>query len=275
MVVRHRSAALSRGRTLTPEGPGSCATPHGFPAARRASHSAGAKLAITTPTVASGIPPAPGVWLLWRRVDGRREHLRRKLLGYEQIMGDSGLSEEERGSRLEREVPSESTWGDLLHIRERIELVSLEQAPEVTDPAVLTSVGLPCATAAGLLSTWFDRPHWRSNGGRAVHGAWGTTPETTKGTPLSRPFGLCPRQDANLRHPPQEFDHRLSPPRRRRGDRDVAGCFCLVSSVIVDVRFGRRTGNLGVQHGSRCVSFAPSDMPHDDPDDSKHTDDNE
>ncbi|MFE1432775.1 hypothetical protein ACFW5G_10265 [Streptomyces griseoaurantiacus] len=114
------------------------------------------KLAITILTVASGVLPALGVWLLWRRVDGRREYLRRKLLRYEQIMGDAGLSEEERRSRLEREAPSESTGGDLLHIRERIELVSLEQAPEVTTPAVLASVGLLCATVAGLLSTWFD-----------------------------------------------------------------------------------------------------------------------
>ncbi|MFD5254717.1 hypothetical protein ACFWM5_17985 [Streptomyces bobili] len=114
------------------------------------------KLAITILTVASGALPALGVWLLWRRVDSRRDHLRRKLCRYEQIIGDAGLSDEERRSRLEREVPSESTWGDLLHVRERIELVSLEQAPEITAPAVLASVGLICATAAGLLSTWFD-----------------------------------------------------------------------------------------------------------------------
>ncbi|MEU7100380.1 hypothetical protein AB0A66_18915 [Streptomyces longwoodensis] len=114
------------------------------------------KLAITILTVASGVLPALGVWLLWRRVDGRREYLRRKLRKYEQIMGDTSLSEEERRSRLGQDVPSESTWGDLLHIRERIELVNLEQEPEVTAPAVLASVGLLCATLAGLLSTWFD-----------------------------------------------------------------------------------------------------------------------
>ncbi|MCC9740391.1 hypothetical protein [Streptomyces sp. MNU89] len=114
------------------------------------------KLAITILTAASGVLPALGVWLLWRRVDSRRDRLRRKLRRYEQIMGDAGLSDEERRIRLEREVPSESTWGDLLHIRERIELVSLEQAPEITAPAVLASVGLLCATVAGLLSTWFD-----------------------------------------------------------------------------------------------------------------------
>ncbi|MGW6790869.1 hypothetical protein [Streptomyces chartreusis] len=114
------------------------------------------KLAITILTVASGVLPALGVWLLWRRVDGRRDHLRRKLRRYEEIMGDPGLSEEERRSRLEQEVPTESTWGDVYHIRERIELVSLDQAPEVTAPAVLASIGLICATVAGLLSTWFD-----------------------------------------------------------------------------------------------------------------------
>ncbi|MFI7351500.1 hypothetical protein ACIBSR_35220 [Streptomyces sp. NPDC049936] len=114
------------------------------------------KLAITILTVTSGVLPALGVWLLWRRIDGRRNDLRRKLRRYEEIMGDPGLSEEERRSRLEREVPSESTMGDLLHIRERIELVGLEQAPEVTAPAVLASIGLMCATFAGLLSPWFD-----------------------------------------------------------------------------------------------------------------------
>ncbi|WP_143589935.1 hypothetical protein [Streptomyces africanus] len=117
---------------------------------------AGVKLAITILTLASGVLPALGVWLLWRRVDGRRSHLRRKLRRYQEIMTDPGLSEEERSSRLEQEVPSESTWGDVLHIRERVELVSLEQAPEVTTPAVLASIGLICATVAGLLSTWFD-----------------------------------------------------------------------------------------------------------------------
>ncbi|MFE1584165.1 hypothetical protein ACFW6Q_00515 [Streptomyces sp. NPDC058737] len=114
------------------------------------------KLAITILTVASGVLPALGVWLLWRRIDGRRDHLRRKLRRYEEIMRDPGLSEEERRSRLEREAPSESTMGDLMHIRERIELVGLEQAPEITAPAVLASIGLICATIAGLLSTWFD-----------------------------------------------------------------------------------------------------------------------
>ncbi|TXJ85234.1 hypothetical protein E2C11_04845 [Streptomyces lavendulae] len=114
------------------------------------------KLAITILTVASGVLPALGVWLLWQRIDGRRDHLRRKLRRYEEIMGDPGLSEEERRTRLEREVPSESTVGDLLHIRERIELVGLEQAPEVTAPAVLAYTGLICATIAGLLSTWFE-----------------------------------------------------------------------------------------------------------------------
>ncbi|MDI9834856.1 hypothetical protein [Streptomyces sp. KAU_LT] len=114
------------------------------------------KLAITILTVASGLLPALGVWLLWRRIDGRRKHLRHKLSRYEEIMRDPDLSEEERGSRLGREVPSESTMGDLLHIRERIKLVGLEQAPEVTAPAVLASLGLICATVAGLLSTWFD-----------------------------------------------------------------------------------------------------------------------
>lgn len=127
-----------------------------FPAAPCSQHSAGVKLAITILTVASGVLPALGVWLLWRRIDDRRDHLRRKLRRYEEIMGDPGLSEDERRSTLEREVPSESTMGDLLHIRERIELVGLEQAPEVTAPAVLASIGLICATIAGLLSTWFD-----------------------------------------------------------------------------------------------------------------------
>ncbi|MFI9077513.1 hypothetical protein ACIGW8_13640 [Streptomyces sioyaensis] len=53
-------------------------------------------------------------------------------------------------------MPSESTMGDLLHIRERIEFVGLEQAPQVTAPAVLATCGLICATVAGLLATWFD-----------------------------------------------------------------------------------------------------------------------
>ena len=71
-------------------------------------------------------------------------------------MGDRGLSEEERRTRLERDVSGERTVGDLLHIRERIELVCLEHAAEVTAPAVLASTDPVCATIEGLLSTWFD-----------------------------------------------------------------------------------------------------------------------
>ncbi|WP_405664502.1 hypothetical protein [Streptomyces sp. RK9] len=114
------------------------------------------KLTISILTLAGGILPGGGVWLLWRRVSGRRKDLRRKLQRYSEIMNDPALSDAERSRRVQEEVPSESTWGDVLHIRERIELVGLDQAPEVTAPAILASLGLACATTAGLLSTWFD-----------------------------------------------------------------------------------------------------------------------
>lgn len=71
-------------------------------------------------------------------------------------MEDPSLSDEERGLRLREEVPTESNWGDVFHIRERIELAGLEQAPDITTPAVLASIGLASATVAGVLSTWFD-----------------------------------------------------------------------------------------------------------------------
>ncbi|MFC4956838.1 hypothetical protein ACFPFX_11045 [Streptomyces mauvecolor] len=72
------------------------------------------------------------------------------------IKNDPALTPDERSRRLEQETPTAGTWTDVLHIRERIELIRPEQAPEVTIPAVMASVGLLCATAAGVLSTWFD-----------------------------------------------------------------------------------------------------------------------
>ncbi|MER5257523.1 hypothetical protein [Streptomyces sp. NPDC002855] len=113
------------------------------------------KLTITILTVVSGVLPTLGVWLLWIRINDRREHLRAKLRKHKEIMEDLSLSAEERSLRLKQEVPTESNWGDVLHIRERIELMGLEQAPDITAPAVLASIGLVSATAAGVLSTWF------------------------------------------------------------------------------------------------------------------------
>ncbi|MGW6584658.1 hypothetical protein [Streptomyces globisporus] len=114
------------------------------------------KLTITLLTLAGGLLPALGVLRLWRDVDGRRKRLRALFTRVEEIKNDPTSSSDERSRRLEHEAPTESTWADVLHIRERIELASLEQAPEITVPAVLASVGLACATVAGLLSTWFD-----------------------------------------------------------------------------------------------------------------------
>ncbi|MER8194682.1 hypothetical protein ACIQ9K_39205 [Streptomyces microflavus] len=114
------------------------------------------KLTITLLTLAGGLLPALGVLRLWRDVDGRRRRLRALLAKVEEIKNDPTLSPDERSRRLEQEAPTESTWSDVLHIRERIELVSLEQAPEITVPAVLASAGFACATVASLLSTWLD-----------------------------------------------------------------------------------------------------------------------
>ncbi|MEV5599343.1 hypothetical protein [Streptomyces sp. NPDC052496] len=114
------------------------------------------KLTITLLTLAGGLLPALGVLRLWRNVESRRKNLRALFSRVEEIRSDPTLEADERSRRLEREAPTESSWADLLHVRERIELVGLEQAPEVTVPAVLASVGLACATVAGLLSTWFD-----------------------------------------------------------------------------------------------------------------------
>ncbi|MDN3296866.1 hypothetical protein QWM81_23020 [Streptomyces ficellus] len=114
------------------------------------------KLTITVLTLAGGLLPALGVLRLWRDVDGRRKRLRALFARVEEIRTDPTLSPDERSRRLEQEAPTASTWTDVLHIRERIELASLEQAPEVTVPALLASAGLACATVAGLLSTWFD-----------------------------------------------------------------------------------------------------------------------
>lgn len=128
----------------------------GLPNQPLVSHSPVMKLTITLLTLAGGLLPALGVLRLWRDVDGRRRRLRALLAKVEEIKNDPTLSPDERSRRLEQEAPTESTWSDVLHIRERIELVSLEQAPEITVPAVLASAGFACATVASLLSTWLD-----------------------------------------------------------------------------------------------------------------------
>ncbi|MEV6720796.1 hypothetical protein AB0M94_07725 [Streptomyces xanthochromogenes] len=114
------------------------------------------KLTITILTLAGGLLPGLGVLRLWRDVDGRRRQLRSLLARVEAIKNDSTLTPDERSRRLEREAPTASSWSDVLHIRERIELIRLEQAPEITVPAVMAGAGLLCATAAGVLSKWFD-----------------------------------------------------------------------------------------------------------------------
>ncbi|MEW2223385.1 hypothetical protein AB0939_29520 [Streptomyces sp. NPDC006990] len=112
------------------------------------------KVLITLLTMASGVLPASGVWIVWRDINSRRQQLRAKLGRVKAIMDDPSLTEDERSQRIEEETPSESTVADVLFVRERIELQGLEQAPELTRPAVLAAAGLLCGVIAGLLSTW-------------------------------------------------------------------------------------------------------------------------
>lgn len=106
-------------------------------------------------TVAGGVLPGLGVLLAWRDVGGRRRHLRRKMKRVEQIMNEENISEDQRDHLLSTEVPSESTWNDVLYTRERIELNYLEKAlPDLTLPALLAGGGILSGMTAGLISTW-------------------------------------------------------------------------------------------------------------------------
>ncbi|WP_199896890.1 hypothetical protein [Streptomyces niger] len=46
---------------------------------------------------------------------------------------------------------------DVMYSRERLQLELLKQSvPDISMPAVLAGLGVVCATAAGVLSTWFE-----------------------------------------------------------------------------------------------------------------------
>ncbi|MEU9541023.1 hypothetical protein [Streptomyces mirabilis] len=112
---------------------------------------------VTALTLLGGILPALGIYQAWREFSSRRRQLHNKLARVDRILTDPSLSDEEKSRQLHQTAPPEGTWADVMYARERLELDHLQQAvPNISMPAVLASVGVVCATAAGVLSTWAD-----------------------------------------------------------------------------------------------------------------------
>ncbi len=115
------------------------------------------KWIVTVLTVLGGVLPAVGLYNIWRAFGDRRTQLQVKLDLVDQVMSDSALSDEEKSARLTRDLPPEGTWLDVMYSRERLQLELLKQSvPDISMPAVLAGLGVVCATAAGVLSTWFE-----------------------------------------------------------------------------------------------------------------------
>ena len=115
------------------------------------------KWAITVLTLLGGVLPALGLYGVWRAFGARRCQLQAKLGRVAEIMSDPEIPDADKSSRLEQEVPPESTWTDVMYGRERLQLELLKQTvPDISGPAVLAGLGIFCATGAGILSVWAE-----------------------------------------------------------------------------------------------------------------------
>lgn len=115
------------------------------------------KWIVTVLTVLGGLLPAASIYGVWRAFGARRAELQGKLDQVDQIVLDPALTEDEKNARLTQEFPPDGTWTDVMYTRERLQLELLKQTvPDVSMPAVLAGLGVFCATAAGVLSAWYD-----------------------------------------------------------------------------------------------------------------------
>ncbi|MEV5593558.1 hypothetical protein [Streptomyces sp. NPDC052496] len=115
------------------------------------------KWIVTALTLLGGLLPAAGIYGIWRAFGERQTHLQGKLDRVDQVMRDPTIPASDKSDRLNEELPPEGTGLDVMYIRERLELELLRQSlPDVSTPAILASLGVACATAAGVLSTWSD-----------------------------------------------------------------------------------------------------------------------